>query len=322
MPNIFDEASKATEELFENPTPDEATEAGDDMDAVDDTAATEMDASATEVPAEDSDIPTEETQTQPTQEQAMLEDAVQTAEAAAQAAAEKDAQLQQIMQELEMAREQQANMQAAIEELSRQNEEHIVKEALEPPMLDISSLAFADEDTIREAQRQYAQQMADYNRQSFMKEFAPVIEQANKAKYDEEKNSVISVLSQIPELQGIETMMPQLDKIIKNNKVLSSNDIPIDEKYIMAYAMARGVNAINTPPEEPKELTADDLMKLYNENPTFQEMVEKQRIDQVKNSQQVPLFSASSGAVNAALDIKEEPKGWDDASERTRNMLR
>ena len=60
---------------------------------------------------------------------------------------------------------------------------------------------------------------------------------------------------------------------------------------------------------------------MYNNNPAFQELVEKQRIDTLKQSQQVPPFSASSGAVNAALNIKEEPKGWDDASKRTRAMF-
>ena len=318
MPNIFDEASRATEELFENSATEEDTYVDEDID--EDVEEYEDDAEEAE-DAEDAEEAEYEEPSDNGSDNIMLDDAVQTAETAAQIAAEKDAQLQQIMQELAMARQQSANMQAAIDELSRKNEEHIVEEALEPPVLDISSLAFADEDTIREAQAQYAQQMADYNRQAFMKEFAPVIEQANKAKYDEEKSNVISVLSQIPELQGIETMVPQLDKIIKNNRVLSSDDIPIDEKFIMAYAMARGVNAINTPPQEHKEPSVDDMMKLYNDNPEFQELVEKQRLDKVKNSQQVPLFSASSGAVNAALDIKEEPKGWDDASARTRKMF-
>lgn len=324
MPNIFDEANRATEELFENEVvAPEGYENTDDTDAVDDTAAVEESQATDESTDTGTEVPAEEnpTDTEQTQEQAMLNDAVQTAEVAAQAAAEKEAQLQQILQELEASRQQQASMQATIEELSRQNEEHIVEEALAPPVLDVSALAFADEDTVKAAQAKYAQDMAAYNRQEFMKEFAPVIEQANEAKYNKEKDDVIAVLAQIPELKGIEGMVPQLDKIIKNNRVLSSDDIPIDEKFIMAYAMAKGVNAINTPPEEPKQPTVEDLMKLYNDNPEFQEMVEKQRIDQVKNSQQVPPFSASSGAVNAALNIKEKPKTFDEASERTRKMF-
>ena len=62
-------------------------------------------------------------------------------------------------------------------------------------------------------------------------------------------------------------------------------------------------------------------MELYDKNPTFQELVEKKRLDAIKQSQQVPPFSASSGAVNAALNIKEKPKTFEEASERTRKMF-
>ena len=307
MPNIFDEASKASEELFENAAPEEAIE--------------ETPASEETPPAE---IPAEETPAAPenaTPEQGALGEAAQTAEIAAQLAADKDTELQQIRQELEAERQKNAQLIGTVEELSRQNEQEIIEEALTPPELDISSLAFADEETVRAAQAKYAADMADYNRKAFMKEFAPVIEQANEAKYEKEKSNAIAALSQVPELKGIDGMLPQLDKIIANNKALSSSDIPIEEKYITAYAIAVGVNSMNTPPVQPKEPTTEELMAMYTSNPEFQEMVEKHRISQVKNSQQVPPFSASSGAVNAALDIKEEPNGWDDASERTRKMF-
>jgi hypothetical protein len=160
-----------------------------------------------------------------------------------------------------------------------------------------------------------------YNREQMMKELAPTLEFAKKGMQNEEKGQLMEVLSQVPELAGITDMLPQLERIIASNKWLSSGDMPLDEKYINAYAIAKGVNAINTPPEEPKELTDEELMELYDKNPTFQELVEKKRIEAIKNSQQVPPFSASSGAVNAALNIKEKPKNWDDASKRTREMF-
>lgn len=310
MPNIFDEANRASEELFaEETAPEEPIQ-----------EEVPQDIPAEEVPAEET-VPEETVPQELTPEQATLEDATNTAEMAAQVAAEKDAELTALRQQMEAMQQQNQDMYATIEELSRRNQEQIVKEALEPPVLDISSLAFADEDTIKQAQLQYAQAMAEYNRQAFMKEFAPVIEQANKQKYAEEKNEVISALSQIPELKGIGDMIPQLDRIIASNKALSSDNVPMDEKYITAFAIASGVNSINTPPVEPKEPTVEELMALYNNNPEFQEMVERQRIDQVKNSQQVPPMSASSGAVNAALDIKKEPKGWGEANKRTRSMF-
>ncbi len=303
MPN-FNEAMAATEEMFAN---------GEQLSS-DDAIQTEE----TEQPTET----TEQVQEEPiVQENEVLDDAVNTAEIAAQTAQEKDMQLQQALQELELIKAQNQQMQGTIEELSKKNEEQLVEEALQMPTIDINRLAFATEEEIAQAQADYAQKMAEFVKGDVMREVSPFVEQAKQGIYEKEKTETLSALSQVPELAGINDMIPQLDKIIANNKWLQSDDMPLDEKLINAYAIARGVNAINTPPEQPKELTSEELMKLYDENPTFQELVEKKRLETIKQSQQVPPFSASSGAVNAALNIKEKPKTWDDASERTRKMF-
>ena len=309
MPN-FDEANKATEEMFLNDEVlmQEATEQAEQPEEV------------VETPVET----TEEVQEQPAQDTAMLDNAVNTAEIAAQAAQEKDMQLQQALQELEALKAQNQQMQGTLEELSKKNEENLIEEAMQMPTLDVNALAFATEDEVAQAQSAYAQQMAEFVKAGVMKEMSPFVEQAKEGIYQKEKTETLEALSQVKELNGIKDMLPQLDKIIANNKWLQSDDMPMDEKFINAYAIARGVNAINTPPvepEPPKELTAEELMELYDKNPTFQELVEKKRLDAIKQSQQVPPFSASSGAVNAALNIKEKPKSWDDASERTRKMF-
>ena len=301
MPN-FDEAMNATEEMFANPP------SAEEEPIVEETV---------EPPVEETAPPTE-----PTPEDATLNDAVNTAEVAAQVAQQKDAELQQALQEIEALKSQHQQMQGVIDELSNKNEENLIEEAIEPPTLDINGLAFADEETIANAQAEFAQKMAEYNRHQIMKELEPTLEYAKRGMQEAERAEVLSALSEVPELQGINDTMPQLERIIASNKWLQSSDMPLEEKYINAYAIARGVNAINTPPPEPKkELTSEELMQLYESNPAFQELVEKKRIDAIKNSQQVPPFSASSGAVNAALNIKEKPKSWDDASERTRQMF-
>jgi exonuclease VII small subunit len=301
MPN-FDEAMNATEEMFANPP------SAEEEPIVEETV---------EPPVEEAAPPTE-----PTPEDAVLDDAVNTAEVAAQVAQEKDTQLQQALQQIEALQAQNQQMQGAIEELSNKNEENLIEEAMQPPTLDINGLAFADEETIANELSAYAQKMSAYNRKEFEKEYEPVLEFAKKGMQEEEKARVLSDLSEAPELQGIKEMMPQIERIIANNKWLQSGDMPLDEKYVNAYAIARGVNAINTPPPEPqKELTSEELMQLYESNPAFQELVEKKRIDAIKNSQQVPPFSASSGAVNAALNIKEKPKTFDEAFARTSTMF-
>lgn len=306
MPNIFDNARTATEQLFE----------GEQQISTEETAPppVEVEESVVEQPAEG--------QPEAGTEMQALDEATQVAEAATQAAEESNAELRQAMDELEVLRRQNEQMQGTIEELSRQNEENIVEELLEPPVLDVSALAFADEETVRAAQTKHAEDMAAYTEKMLMKKFSPVIEQANKAKYAEEKANALSVLSQIPDLEGIEDMMPQIERIMANNKALASSDIPLDEKIITAYAIARGVGSMNTPPPvPPKEKTPEELLEIYNNNPDFQALVEKQRLEQIKESQQVPQHSASSGAVNAALNIKEKPKTFEEASERTRKMF-
>lgn len=311
MPN-FDEAIRATEEMF-----------------ADEQANTEEMPPTEDVPVETEENvpPTEEVSVEePTdpvvaETEATLNDAVQTAEVAAQAVQERELQMQQLMADMEALRAQNQQMQGTIDELSRRNEEHLIEEGMLPPELDIDGLAFADKDTQKAEMAKFVESLSAYNRKQMMAELAPTLEFAKKGMQQEEKSEVINALSQVPELVGITDMLPQLDRIIASNRWLQSDDMSMDEKYINAYAIARGVNAINTPPEEPKELTSEELMELYDKNPTFQELVEKKRLDAIKQSQQVPPFSASSGAVNAALNIKEKPKTLEEASEATRKMF-
>ncbi len=295
----FDEARNATEQMFdieEAPT-EEPVE---------------------EVPAEE---PTQESPTQEIPPEQMLNEATNVAEQATQLAEQQNAELTKAMSENERLRQQNEQLQKTISEMSQAKKEEVVEEAMAMPTIDFNELAFADAETQNKAQQEYANAMAEFVRKGVMDELSPFVEQAKAGQREKEKSEAIATLSQMPELAGISDMMPQIEHIIAKNKWLQSDDIPIEEKIINAYAIARGVNSINTPPETPKELTDDELMALYDKNPTFQELVEKKRIESLKNSQQVPPFSASSGAVNVALNIPEKPKSWDDASERTRKMF-
>lgn len=299
MENDFENARNQTEEMFAS----ENEQAGEQQ---------EHPVSENAVPDEGQALSAATAQT---------EDAIQTAEAATRAAEEQNAQLNQVMSELGAMKQQNDDLQRQLKEMSDVQKEKIVEQAIEMPTLNLDDLAFADDETKANVQREYAQKMAEYVKGDIMKEMSPFVEQAKEGLYQKEKNEVVSALSQIPELTGIEQMLPQMEQIIKNNDVLSSDSVPMDEKYIMAYAIARGVNSINTPPEEKKEPTAEELMELYDKNPTFQELVEKKRLEAVKDSQQVPPLTASNGAVNVALNIKEKPKTFEEASERTRKMF-
>ena len=227
-------------------------------------------------------------------------------------------QIQQILEENQQLRHTNEELQKTITQQSDEQEGKIEEMAL--PTLDLSNLAFDDAETIAQKQNIYAQLMADYVRQGVMSELAPYLAEAKQGMEHKQQESLLESLEQMPEFKEIRGSLPQINRIMEQNSNLFASDAPYEDKIIAAYAIARGANAINTPPKAAP--TTDELMAMYNANPEFQQMVEKQRIDALKDSQQVPVMSASSGLTNAALNIKEKPQTMDEASERARAMFR
>lgn len=308
----FDEASKAAEEMFNAPSGPEQT----DENAVQNSESQNSEQSAKNIETNTADTEAQATEPQQTEQQPMsqMETAVKTAETAAMAASETDKRLQQVLQENEELKEQYVQMQNTLKQMSEKQEEHLIGESVEMPTLDLDNIAFADDKTKQQMQSDYAHKMAEYVKGDIMKEIAPFVQQAKEGLYEKEKNTVINELANIPELHGIKEMLPRLERIISNSKALSSDAVPIDERYTLAYAIANGVDASNAP--APKEPTAEELYKIYLKNPELQELIEKKRVEDIKQNQQVPAMSASSGAVNAAPTIKEKPKNLREAFER------
>ena len=312
----FDEARQATESMFAEPAEETPADVqGEEVPAE----------QVTEHPAEDAlaEAQNENPQGDPT---AAVDEAANIAEAAANAAAaerqkneQNQAQLQQLTAENEQLRQANEELQDTITQQSQQQKEQIIENAM--PELDMNALAFASPQEVERIKAEYAAKMRDYLMGDIRKEFEPAIEYAQEGIRERERANALNELRQIPELKDIDNLLPQIDKIIAGNKYFEN--MPIDEQLINAYAMARGVNAMNTPPApKPEPPTAEQLMEYYNSNPEFQKMLEQQRLQEIKQSQQVPAMSASSGAVNAALNIQEKPKTWEDASQRTRDMFR
>lgn len=311
----FDEAKEATEEMFDN-----QVSLDDEEQLKDVSVEQEQQQTQDEQPAEAEAM--EQSEQEPLLEHAntdsQIDEAANLAEKAAQTATQINQQLEQIMNENQRLKQVNEELQETITQQSQQQKEQIIDEAFEMPVLDLNRLAFEDEDTVRAMQDEYAQKMREYVKNSVMKDVEPAVEYAKEGMRQKEKAELMEVLKQVPELKGIDEIVPQLDRIIQSNKAFQS--MPIDEQYINAYAIAKGVNAMNTPP--PSEPTAEELMQYYDTNPEFQQLIEKKRLGDIKSNQQVPAMSASSGAVNAALNIQEKPKTWDDASQRTKNMFR
>lgn len=311
MPEInnLEDASTATEQLF-----------AEDMQLPLEAETPEEVETPVETPEVEESEPAAEENTPATD--AQLDDAAQIAETAAEAAVQQNEQNAQLAAELEAARAREAELMARIEELSNNNAEQVVEEALEPPTPpDFHTLAFADEQSQKAAQDKYVAEMAEYNRKMLMKELAPDLEYAKRGRFEQEMQETAAELSELEQFSGMTDMLPQIKNIIANNSVLSAEGVSTADKLITAYLIARGVNSVNNPPAAPKAPTAEELMAQYNANPAFQEMIEKQRLEEINKSQQVPPFSASSGAVNAALNIDKKPQNLEEASRRTRELF-
>ena len=296
MDNFYD-ARRATEDMF-----DGQTVLGEDSTPQDTSQDTPQEQQEGQVQEEQ---PQEQVQEQPPQENNAVDEAANVAQAAAQAAAQREQDYQRIMEENEQLRQTNNELQQTITQQSQQREQAVIEDAMQMPMLDVNRLAFEDDATVQKMQQDYANAMQKYVTQQVLKDVEPALQYAKDGMREKEKREMLEAFKGVDELKGINDMLPQLDYIIEHNKWLANDDIPMDEKYLTAYMIANGVNSANTPP--PSDPTAEELMKYYDSNPEFQ---------------QVPAMSASNGAVNAALTIKEKPTTWDDASKRTRDMLR
>lgn len=224
----------------------------------------------------------------------IAEAAVETADVAAKAAAEKDTELKEALAQIERLSDENRRLKESLAQQSEITQEELIK-----PELDLASLVNDDEETVAAKKAQYEQELKKY------------WEEVEKRKAEEKANT-IGALAKIPELAGFDEMLPQIEQIILNNRILNSPDVPLDEKYVTAYAIARGVNAINEPAPD-RVITVDRFLELYNGNPEFQKAIAAQKKQAVSAGREVPPLSASSGAGSAALNIPEKAKTFEDA---------
>lgn len=292
----FDDAQTAAQQIFTN------------------TAETPPDGNTEDQP-QDIETPTPDVNTQ--------NGDVNTIETAVSTAEQSLAMLQQERAVNEQLRQRIAEMEKSSAQQSQQIVESEENRALndEMPTLDLSGMAFDDDETIQRKQAEYTQKVIDYSQKRIMDELEPYIAQAREGLAEKERTQTLSQLGQIPQLAGLAESIGDVENIIANNPIFSgATDMPLTDKYINAYMLLKGLNNVNTPPQAP---TNEDFLKMYQESPELQEMVEKERIAKLNsnNSQQVPVLSASSGAANAALNIREKPKTFEEASKMVRSFF-
>lgn len=321
----FEEAQAAVQQMFQQSSEEaERNALADRLEEQQEQQAAEREQSTGQAEQAANAAADEAEQSQETAQQAQA-----AAQQATNAAAANSQQANAVMQENQQLRQalsdmqlqmRQANealqaMQKREQQASDLQKQAIMQQTLEMPSLDMSELAFADEETAAQMQQAYADQMAKYVRGQVMREFEPYIKEANEARAAKQRDEIINALADDEAFSGIKESAPQILRLIGNNAAKFSPDLSEEEKIAMGYILSRGVDAIQSPRPEKRQPTMEELMQLYESNPEFQAAVEQKRIDSIKGSQQVPPMSASQGAANAALHIKEKPKSFDEARE-------
>lgn len=231
-------------------------------------------------------------------------------------------QLMESQQRQDAIMQQNAQLQSMVNELSNANKEKMVEDTIEMPVLNIGGLAFEDEDAQRDAQIKYAQDMQNYVMSSVMKQLDPYIQEAKRGERAREEQAWVDKSLQYPEMADLNEVMPAMRDLMDRAPIFKGGDVSTNERLMTAYIMQKGIDAITHPAEQPKEPTVEDLMGIYESNPDFRAAIEQKRIAAVKDGMQVPPLSASSGAANAALQIKDAPKSFEEAYEITRELFK
>lgn len=254
--------------------------------------------------------PSDATQAQPAEAQATQAQAeVQSAQPAEAQAAQLDPQAMQVIAQLT---QQNQMLQQAINEMSRQNETQVTEEVLTPPELDLSNLWAEDENVIKQKQADYARQMAEYTEKKIMGTLQPFLTSAQTGIEEREKQRALDGLSKDPRFAGVMGMTPRLEQIISSNPILNSSTAPIEDKLIMAYAIAKGADSIENPPVAP---STEDFMQMYAQSPELRRAVEEMRAKSAaEQAVNIPPMSASAGAANAPLTPpQKKPTNFDEA---------
>lgn len=260
--------------------------------------------------AENDTVQQPPTDTEPVSPQEQALQAANIAEQAAQVAQQQNTDLSNLQAQVNQLMEENKNLQNAIDQQNAQQMEHV--EDLVAPTLDFDRMMFEDEQTQREIMQNYQNDLANYQREMILRELKPDLDFARTARIDAEKNAIVDELSALPEFQNMRAMMPQINNVMSSNAALFSDDVPLDERLVTAYAMVNGVNNIRTP-KEPKAPTAEEIVNMLNSNPEAMELLEKQRIAKLNNAKDVPKMSATSGVSNVAATVHEKPKTFEEA---------
>ncbi len=151
---------------------------------------------------------------------------------------------QQLKQAMEEMRLQNRQIAEQIEEYKKREEQqsemqqrNIMEQTLDMPHLDVSELAFADEETAQRMQDEYARKMAEFTRNQVMGELSPYIKDAEAAREAKERARIINALAADDAFSGIRDSETDINRLLDENVSKFSPDLDLEEKIAMAYIM-------------------------------------------------------------------------------------
>lgn len=214
-------------------------------------------------------------------------------------------------EETEKIRAENEQLKNLLKEISEERTEAVEREAV--PEFDVEGLTFMDPEEQKKAFSDFARQIADYSRKSTLQAISPLIERSQNAIQSQEEQSVFDELRGTEEFKDIDSLTPQIRKIMENNSVLKNGDFTPEERIATAYLIAQGVENQNNKAKSNEPMSRDEFLKMIDDNPEYSQYLNERNVERLKQNENVPRFSATSGAGNVGINLKERPKSFSDA---------
>lgn len=150
-------------------------------------------------------------------------------------------------------------------------------------------------------------------------EAAPIIAQRDEALRTADMAKAIKVLSSMEDdFPGFGGQVEALNALVGSNAILQAHTDPM-EQMITAYIMNAGLKAIE---KDKTGMSVDELMDLYRKNEEFKTAVEKERIQRLEETGDVPIIPMDGGFSSASPYEAPVPKDLKEAHDLVRKIYK
>ena len=215
-------------------------------------------------------------------------------------------------------------LRSAMNEQNKAAETAEIREAVTPPvppqMPNFDDLAYLSEAEKQSKQADYMNAMAQYIKQQAMADMQPYLDKVKEVELRDAEDAILTKFSDPASgYADFSEYIPMIKNIIQNNPLISGADMS-DDKYLTAYAIAKGIKANEPKPaklkltdEDKQLLSNEELLEIYKSNRDLQKLIAQEQIGSVREAENVPPFTASGDAANVALNTQTKPKNFEDA---------